>query len=175
MSTTTHRAPPPWSLGGPSHATADYGLEIERTGPLAVATLRAVVAMPRDFATVRQSFRADRYRGRRVRFRATARTVDVVGRAWLWMRVDGERGDPPLAFDGMGGRGLDGNCDWGEHAVVLDVAPAARTVHFGFALQGTGALRVRGMGFEVVDDTVAVTDTPLADVPQNLALADLSG
>jgi hypothetical protein len=151
-------------------------LEIDRSGPLAVATLRAIAPTPRDFATVSQSFRADRYLGQRIRFRATARAVDVTGRAWLWMRVDGERGREPLAFDGMRGRGLEGNRGWAEHALVVDVARAARTVHFGFALHGTGALSVRALAFDVVDDAVAVTasDTPLLDEPGNLELADVS-
>jgi hypothetical protein len=175
MSTTRQRPPAPWGLFGPDHAAADYQLEIDRSGPIAVATLRAVAAAPRSFATVTQSIRADRYRGQRVRFRATARPVDVVGRAWLWMRVDGPRGEEPLAFDGMRDRGLEGSGDWVEHQVVLDVAQAARTLHFGFALHGTGTWQVRALAFDVVGEKEAVTstDAPLLHEPTNLELAEV--
>ena len=174
MIAATQRPPPPWTFGGPSQ---DYALSIDRTGPGAVAKLHARVAEPRDFASITQSIRAARYRGQRVRFRATVRTVDVVGRAWLWLRVDGERGTPALAFDGMARRPLDGSSDWAEHAVVLDVVEAARTLHFGFAMHGIGAFEVRDLAFEVVDASVPLTagETMLADQPANLELADVTG
>ena len=168
MSERIETPPAPWTLSGSVDGGGDYLFVAERGGGETTATLRARVEAPRGFATVRQAIAADRHRGLRVRFSARLRADAVTGRANLWMRVDA--GGTGIAFDNMEHRRVRGTTEWAEHAVVLDVAPRADAVHFGFALEGPGALSVRGLRWEVVDTSVPVTDlfTPRALEPGNL-------
>ena len=111
------------------------------------------------FGALCQFFRADAYRGKRVRFSAALRTVDVTGNAALCLRVDGPTKGNVIAFDNMDNRPLiRGTTDWSRHACVLDVAPEAVAIFFSNILAGRGELFWADVRFEVVDASVPVTD-----------------
>ena len=73
------------------------------------------------------------------------------------MRIDS--GYLTAAFDNMQGRSIQGTSDWTPYSVVLDVAQSATGINFGILLEGAGTVWLSGVRFEVVDNTVPVTDT----------------
>jgi hypothetical protein len=129
------------------------------------------IADGEGFATLMQSIVADGFLGVKARLTASLRTRDVVGSAAIWLRVDGERGEM-LRFDNLhtrNGAALSGTTEWTERAIVLDVPTAARTLHYGFLLNGTGAAWARGFRLDSAGDGDAVTrGSPYLDGPTNL-------
>jgi hypothetical protein len=119
---------------------------------------------PRGFGTLMQMFKADHYRGKRMRFTADMRARDVAGSLCLWMRVDGER-QRSLAFDNMYDRPVKGTTDWQRYDVVLDVAGEARAVAFGVLLEGRGEGWISDARFEQVGPEVATTGSGSSDLP----------
>ena len=110
---------------------------------------------PQGWATVMQTFRADEYRGKRVRLSAFVKTENVETGALLWMRVDGPD-DSVLALDNMGNRPIRGTTDWRSYDVVLEIPQRAQAVAIGLLLD-------RGWGRVWVDDvTVSLVGTDVA-------------
>jgi hypothetical protein len=116
-----------------------------------------------DFGTLAQSFKADDYRGKRVRLSAWLKTKNVAGGAALWMRVDGA--DKTLTFDNMDKRRVKGSNDWAKYEIVLDVPAASQDVTFGLLLAGKGRAWVDDFKFEVVDDKVKSTNLLEQEIP----------
>jgi hypothetical protein len=65
---------------------------------------------------------------------------------------------------------LRGTSDWTRREVVLDVAPEAESIHFGFYLRGSGRAWARNFELATVAPDIAVTATRqrLLDAPTNL-------
>lgn len=125
--------------------------------------IRAPLGKPNGFASVDQGFRAEKFRGKRLRYRVWLKAVGVKGHADMWMRVDGKQ-DRILAFDGMQGRRLKGTLPWKAYDIVLDVPKEAEKVAFGLVLDGEGVLCFDDVKFDVVSEAVATTDlTPKQD------------
>lgn len=145
-----------WALTG---ARDGYSLDIDEgvkhDGNLSL-TLKSILPHPRAFGNVMQMFRADAYRGKRVRFSAFMKSKKVSKWAGLWMRVDGEY-EPSLAFDNMEKRPVRGTTDWKACSVVLDVPDSAVGIAIGMLVVGTGQAWASGLKFEVVDNAVPVT------------------
>jgi hypothetical protein len=124
----------------------------------------------RAFGTLMQSFRADQYLGKRVRFRGFVKTDDVQDWAGLWMRID--KGSAAVAFDNMQDRPIQGTGDWREYSVVLDVPADATGIAFGILLSKTGEVWLNSANFEVVTSEVPVTGKssgePQPTAPVNL-------
>jgi hypothetical protein len=99
-----------------------------------------------DFGTMMQSFRADEYRGKSLRFSANVRTSGADEWAGLWARVDGP-GGRLLAFDNMQGRPIQGTTSWKRYEVVLPVAESAQLLNFGVLLAGKGEVAIRDVEF----------------------------
>lgn len=132
------------------------------------------------FGAMFQLFKADAYRGKRVRLSAALRTLDVTGRAALCFRVDGpesRRTGRYLAFDNMEARPpVSGSTDWTRYACVLDVPVEATALFISNILSGRGELFWSDVRFEVVDDSVPVTDMQSLDAlkpaPTNLDFSE---
>lgn len=149
---------------------------------------RAVVRMWRSeegadgFGAMCQLFKPDAYRGRRVMLSAALRTVAVTGRAALCFRVDGPESDGSrrphaLAFDNMEARpAVSGTTEWARYACVLDVPEEATAIFISNLLVGRGELFWSDVRFEVVDDSVPVTDMHapyvLKQAPTNLDFSE---
>jgi hypothetical protein len=120
-----------------------------------------------------QQFRADAYRGQRLRLSATVRALDVAEWAGLWMRVDGDR-KSSLAFDNMQDRPITGTAGWTRYAVVLDVPESESTViAFGVLLRGDGEIWMADVRLEAVGSEVATTGgARLPTAPVNLAFVE---
>ena len=132
------------------------------------------------FGAMFQLFKADAYRGKRVQLSAALRTVDVTDRAALCFRVDGHESDGPgrhLAFDNMMERPpVSGTTSWTRYACVLDVPDEATALFISNILSGRGELFWADVRFEVVDDSVPVTDMQgtyaLKSSPTNLDFSE---
>lgn len=113
------------------------------------------------FGTLMQGFRANGYRGQRLKLTCTVKTKDVNGDGWagVWMRVDGPNSDDQsLAFDNMQDRPINGTTDWSDYIVVLDVADNADVIAFGVLLGGMGTVWMHNFRFDVVGKDVQTTD-----------------
>nr|WP_216671493.1 AraC family transcriptional regulator [Saccharibacillus qingshengii] len=131
---------------------------------------------PGQFGTMMQAFRADAYKGKRIRLSAFVKTEAVKrGFAALWMRVDADDGES-LQFDNMANRTLTGTRDWNHYAIVLDVPGRSDQISFGVLLSGSGQVWVDGFVFEEVPDTVPTThletSATLNDEPVNLSFEE---
>lgn len=151
------RAPPGWRLWG-GHADS-YSAEVTSE----TFEGKPVVRMWRfgegtaGGAGIVQSVDARAYLGKRVRLSAALRAVDMrLGR--LTLRIDGPGRDNVLAFDNMDPRVISGTTDWSRHACVVDVPPEAALIMISSGGDGGGALYTSDFRFEVVDESVPVTD-----------------
>ena len=149
--------PQGWFAAG-SHPK-DYKMSADRTvahSGKASASLKSVAPAPAGFGTLMQTFKADAYRGKRVRMSGYARAEAVKNWAGLWMRVDGPRGEA-LAFDNMQDRSIKGTGDWRKCEIVLDVPESAQEIAFGLLLTGAGQVWMDDLAFEVVGKDVPTT------------------
>lgn len=132
------------------------------------------------FGGMFQIFKPDRYRGKRVRYSAAMRTVDVIERTALCFRVDGPdtgRSGRSLAFDNMEDLPhISGTTDWSRYSCVLDVSLEATAIFISNILVGAGELFWSDLRIEIVDTSVPVTDMfpkyAVRDEPQNLDFSD---
>jgi hypothetical protein len=149
--------PPGWFLAGSHDDFSARGVADGGCGGPGALALEAR-ATPGAPATVMTLLQADPYRGQRLRLSGTVATTQVTGRAGLWMRIDGVTPHQPLAFDTMQDRPLQGSQGCTEVSVVLDVPREAVTVAAGLVLEGAGRVDLSGVRFELVPDSVPVTD-----------------
>ena len=154
--------PADWGGGGQGYELSRD--ETVKHGGKASGSVKFTGDEANGFGTLTQAFRADKFRGKRVRMTAFVKTDGVVGWAGLWMRVDG-KDKTGLAFDNMGDRKIEGTTDWQKYEVVLDVAGDAEEIFFGFLVAGKGQGWVDDIVIEEVGKDVAATgrDTATQD------------
>jgi hypothetical protein len=158
-----HDTPAGWFVGGDRSHAYTSGLDRERrhVGE-AAAILRSGDKPTGGFGSLMQTFSAARYRGERIRFSAWI-DAEIASDGWagLWMRIDGKaHADRALVFDNMQKRRIVGDQRWTRHAVVLDVPDDAHAIALGVLLVEQGEVRIDGVTFEVVDESVPVTAMP---------------
>jgi hypothetical protein len=153
--------PSGWVVAGSDPKNYEIGLDqnVSYTGRSS-AYIKEVQSS-KGFATLMQSFRADLYRGKRVRLSAYVKSVDIQRWAGLWMRVDGQpQGSSrpvSLSFDNMGNRPIKGTTEWARYEIVLNVPVEAVAIFFGALLEGHGTLWSDNFEFGVVDASVPIT------------------
>lgn len=151
------KVPDGWRRRG---GTNDYEVGVDgtvRTGGKRSAYLKTTSMSPKNFVNLMQSFRADDYRGKRVRLSAQVRVQGIAGSAALWMRIDSE--SKTVGFDNMSERAIRSAGDWKRHEIVLDVPPESFNISFGVMFDGRGQAWVDDFQFEVVGKDVPVTRT----------------
>ncbi len=131
------RIPKGWFVSGDAPYTYEMGLDTTVTYENRPCVTIKAGPDPTEFAALCQSFKADVYQSKRLRFSAAVRSADVENRAALFMRVGGA-GDIMLAFDNMRDRPITGTNEWAQHAIVLDVAEDAENIVFGILLSLNG-------------------------------------
>ncbi|MGW6979210.1 hypothetical protein ACWGE1_07155 [Streptomyces sp. NPDC054932] len=168
-----------WSVSGSVPEDYEVGLDFEvfSTGR-AGAFIRSRHENPTGYGALVQTFKADAYRGTRLRLTAMVKARDVVGWAGIWMRVDDAR-DHALAFDNMRDpeRRIAGSSGWRRYAIVLDVPESAAYINFGAVMERTGQIWLDDLRIDVVDDSVPATDTtsPVPLHPVNLDFENGTG
>jgi hypothetical protein len=166
-STAKAQAPAGWMTAG-SHP-GEYEMVVDkatRHGGGASATIRCNRDNPSNgFGTLMQTFKADEFRGKRLRMTGFVKSEGVSDWAGLWVRVDGSE-KSSLAFDNMGDRRIEGTTDWTKYTIVLDVPDDAAAIAFGLLSAGKGQVWVDDLAFDVAGADVATTD--LGIDPQEL-------
>ena len=109
------------------------------------------------FVTLTQTFKADAYRGKRVRMSAWVKTKSPDSHAQLWFRLDAPKRMP--GFDNMANRPIKGITDWQKYDLVLDVPEDVVAIVFGMMSFNQGTIWVDDFSFEIVGNDVAVTNT----------------
>ena len=163
--------PQGWSLAGNKPADYDSGVDAQTVyGGQPSAYLKSKVPAINGFGTLMQSFKAEEYLGKRIRFSAFVKTDAVQDWAGLWLRVDGPKGS--LAFDNMQTRSIKGTTAWQNYEVVLDVPAEAKGIAFGILMSGTGSAWINSVKMDVVGTNIPTTEvrTPQPSAPANLAL-----
>lgn len=167
---SSFRMPKGWFPTGDSPDTYDMGVD-----PTVTYANRQCVTIkagpePTEFAALAQSIKADAYRGKRLRFSAALRSMDLENRAALFMRISDPDGKV-LAMDNMKDRFITGTNDWARHSIVLDVAEKAEDIMFGVLSSLKGQVWMADVRLEEVGQDVPTTDM-LAEIaayfPMNL-------
>lgn len=153
----SYRMPKGWFLVGDAPETYDLGVDPNVT--FENHPCITIVGRPdsEDFAGFGQSFSADYFHGKRVRFSAAIRSVDVDNRVSLWMKVDGPNGKR-LAFDNMKDRFVTGTTDWAHYSIVLDVSEEAEKISLGFFMTETGQGWIGDIHLDIVGKDVPTTN-----------------
>jgi hypothetical protein len=174
---STYRLPKGWFITGDAPEHADhYEIGVDPTVTYENRPCVTIKAGPDpiEFAGLAQEIKAEAYQGKRLRFSAALRSVDLANRAALFMRVRDPNGKL-LAFDNMRERFVSGTTDWSHHAIVLDVGEEAEDILFGFFSSAAGQTWMADVKLDVVDQSVPTTDL-LAEIapyfPTNLDFED---
>ncbi|MBI1760643.1 MAG: hypothetical protein HYR56_04320 [Acidobacteria bacterium] len=147
-----------WNKAGSKPANYEISVDSAvKHGGQASACLQFTAQQAEGFATLMQQFKADAYRGKRLRMSAWVKTETAADRAQLWLRLDALKGMP--GFDNMGKRPIKGVNDWRRYELVMDVPAEAVNIAFGVMSFGTGRVWVDDFAFDVVGGDVAETDT----------------
>jgi hypothetical protein len=155
------QAPEGWALSGRDAAV--YRVDIDekmQRRDVSSATLLSTQATTDQFALLAQQVDATPYRGTRVRLSGYLRSVDILGRAFLWMRVD-TNSFSAVAFDDMHGRAVRGTTRWKVYEVILDIPMDATIIAMGAGIVGTGQIWLNDVLLELVDDEFPSTDRQL--------------
>jgi hypothetical protein len=152
----------------------DYKMVLDRSAAhngKACAQLACVATKPTGFGTLMQTFKADAFRGKRVRMSGYVRSREVANWAGLWLRIDGQGGEA-LGFDNMQQRPIKATSDWKKYEIVLDVPDSAQAIAFGILLTGAGQVWIDDLDFEVVGTNIPTTASKPVDTtpsaPANL-------
>jgi hypothetical protein len=159
----SHAAPPKGWWSAPSD---EYQIGVDASdSEKPAAYIESVVPAPKQFIALNQTFSANDYRGKRVRLKGMIKTKEVSKWAGFWLRADNEK-NKIVAFDNMQQRGISGTTDWTAAEIVLEVPSDAERMFLGLILDGKGKAWMRGLTFEIVDDSVAVTAPKMSDLPK---------
>ncbi|GKU78159.1 helix-turn-helix domain-containing protein [Paenibacillus sp. L3-i20] len=166
-----------WILSGCNPADYVMGIDRENVHMGKVSGyLKSMTAVSADqFATMMQQFKADKFKGERIKLSAFIQSEDVEYFAGLWMRVDNSTGDT-LQFDNMSDRPIVGTRAWNLYSIVLDVPAGSDLISFGVLLTGKGKVWMDGFTFEKVDKRTESTNmqmsSDLMDEPTNLSFEE---
>lgn len=150
----TKHLPAGWTIGAPMQEY-EAGIDNSITHGGAASVYVKQLKPSRAMASLGQTFRADDYRGKRVRFSGYIKT-DAVKVSGLWMRIDSDT-EFAVASDSMMSRPVSGTRDWEKHDVVLDVPDNAMAISIGLNLMGSGQAWIDDLSFDIVGANVSVT------------------
>jgi len=147
-----------WFMSGGARsafeAVVDRG---EHAGGTASGRLQPRVPAPSGYGTLMQSFRADDYRGKRLRMTAQVKGREITGRGDLWLRVQAV--DSPGDGPGLGGAAckLSASFDWKPCELVFEVPEEGDAIELGVGLGGPGTIWVDDVRLEAVGSDVPLT------------------
>lgn len=152
----------------------DYEVSNQTQHSIRVSSKLSDIDPSIDFSNFMQSFKAEHYIGKRMRFSAFVSSEAVSGWSGLWMRVD-DSSYNLIGFDNMSDRPIKGTTSWNTYACVLDIPKESKNINFGLILAGSGTVWIDSCIFEEVPNTVPTTDIRKPDAtlpskPINLEL-----
>ncbi|MDX6530515.1 MAG: hypothetical protein QOH41_2805 [Blastocatellia bacterium] len=156
LTTLTPDPPQGWFRVGndPQHYEVSVDTTVKHGGK-ASGRIKFIGDKPEGFGALMQTFKADDYRGKRLRMSAWIKSEDVEAAA-PWFRIDGAKG--MLGFDNMGNRSVKGTSDWKKYELTLDVPAAAIDIAFGGLVSGKGQAWLDDFTFDVVGQDVPSTN-----------------
>src|SRR5258706_16259320 len=111
-----------WMLTGSTPSNYECGIDDgERYQGKPSGYLRSSAVEAEGFGTLMQTFKAEKYRNKRLRFSAMVKAESIENWTGLWMRVDGPQ-HQVLSFDNMQSRPIQGTSDWQPYDIVLDLS-----------------------------------------------------
>lgn len=166
-----------WFLSG-SHPY-NYRMGVDRTivheGKASGYLTSETVQEQDEFATMMQQFKAEKFKGKRMKLSCFIKSEKVEKFAGAWMRVDNQSGDV-LQFDNMSNRPIVGTREWNYYTIVLDIPTDGASISFGVLLQGVGKVWIDGFSFEEVDQNMPTTNIEcipeMLDEPVNLSFEE---
>lgn len=154
----------------------DYEMSLDpsaRHGGTSSARIRFIGQTADGFGTLMQTFKAEQYRGKRLRLTAWMKT-ESADSAQLWMRLDAAD-RRMVGFDNMGNRPVKGTTGWNNYAITLDVPAETLNIAFGGFVAGKGQAWIDDFAFEIVGNDVPTTNQRTPEVPAqplNLSFED---
>ena len=135
-----------WKTMGP-RTTHESGVVTSGLQGISSAFLRSTVADASVFATLRQTIKADTYRGKHLRFSGDIKVEHVEQQAGLYIRTNkqGERLRPENV--------VQGTHDWMRYEATIPVAEDALFIRFGLVLYGTGQIWLANAQLEVIEQS----------------------
>lgn len=167
------QAPEGWALTGRDAVV--YRVDIDdnvQRRDVSSATLLSTQAATDQFALLAQQVDAKPYRGGRVRLSGYLRSLDILGRAFLWMRVDNDSFSA-VAFDNMQTRSVRGTTRWKVYEIILDIPMDATIIAMGAGVVGTGQIWLNDVLLELVDNEFPSTNRKLAPTTLDQAAQQL--
>ncbi|WP_213028909.1 AraC family transcriptional regulator [Shouchella tritolerans] len=166
-----------WFLSGSNPFNYEMGIdhEVVHQGKVSGYLKSKTVLDSTEFSTMMQTFKANKFVGKRIRLSCFIRTKDVETYAGMWMRVDNKM-DDVLQFDNMSDRPIKGNTNWNRYSIVLDVPDQSAVISFGIILAGQGKVWADQFAFEEVSESIPTTNLEvhgeLLDEPVNLSFEE---
>lgn len=166
-----------WFLSGTDQFNYEMGIdhEIVHQGKASGYLKSKTVLDESSFSTMMQQFKADKFRGQRIKLSCFLKTKDVQSFSSMWMRVDNTDGDV-VQFDNMSNRSISGSTNWNRYSIVLDIPENSSIIAFGVILSGQGHVWMDQFTFEEVDESVETTNlenhSELLDEPLNLSFEE---
>lgn len=166
-----------WFLSGSNPYSYEMGIdhEVVHQGKASGYLKSKTVLDSTEFATMMQSFKANKFLGKRIRLSSFIRTEEVDTFAGMWMRVD-DTMENVLQFDNMSNRPIKGTTNWNRYSIVLDVPTQSAVISFGIILSGQGTVWADQFTFEEVNENVPTTNLEvhgeLLDEPVNLSFEE---
>jgi hypothetical protein len=166
-----------WQKAGDDPESYDMGIDkgAGQDGKNA-ATIKSI-KKTKGFGTLMQSCLADKYLGKRIKMTGYVKSLDVKGWAGLWLRIDATKYyGKVLGFDNMADRPIKKTTDWKKYEIIMDVPSNAYNLAYGSLLVGQGQVWFSNINFEIVDDTVSLTNndcnvcSKILNEPTNLSL-----
>jgi AraC family transcriptional regulator len=154
--------PKGWQKAGshPQNYEMTIDRSTKRSGKAAARIESNAAITQKGFGTLMSAFKADEYRGKRIRLTAWMKTEDAVA-AQVWLRLDSQT--RTLGFDNMGNRQVKGTTDWTKYELVLDVPEETALISFGFFVYEKGKAWADDFRIEVVGKDVPSTNLMTAE------------
>lgn len=124
----------------------ESGVDTRGLQGISSAFLRSTVAGAQAFATLRQTIKADDYRGKRLRFSGDVKVEQVEQQAGLYIRTN--RRDERLRPENV----AQGTHDWMRYEAIVPVAENAPFIRFGLVLYGKGQIWLANAQMEVIEE-----------------------
>ncbi|WP_327655435.1 hypothetical protein [Streptomyces sp. NBC_00483] len=166
----TNTLPRGWYVTGARPEDYEFGIDTQTFHSGRGCAFIQAQPGAKEFSSIAQLFKADAYRGKRVRLSAMLKTTDVANWAGIWLRVDDALHNT-MEFDNTADRrSISGTQSWSRRDVVLDIPGEGATIRIGFILQGEGRVWCDDVKFEEVGLDIPVTRNieDVRDHPENL-------
>jgi serine/threonine protein kinase len=156
----TRTTPEGWAFISSSPRHFEHGRDPDRSvRGKACAYISSERAQAHETANLWQSFKAESYRGKRVRISAAFASARIENHARLLAYIE-HAGDGESISATSGENVLRGTNSWGRHGIVLDVPADSDYISIGFGLSGQGTVWADDFVIEIVDASVPLTNSP---------------